>query len=74
MNQLYKTASEREQEILDAISDFRDKHGYSPSYSQLSTLTGLSKGRVAQIINALEDKRLITKDGSKARTLQVINN
>lgn len=73
MNHLHGTASEREQEILDAVSNFRDLHGYSPSYAQLSTLTNLSKGRVAQIINSLESKNLISKDGNKTRTLQIIN-
>ncbi|HEX9504065.1 MAG TPA: hypothetical protein VF974_07185 [Patescibacteria group bacterium] len=68
----YKSEFEREQEMLESIVCFRDVYGYSPSYSQLSILTKLSKARVAQIINGLEIKKLIAKDGNKARTLTVL--
>ncbi len=68
----YKTDSGREQEVLDHISDFRDVYGYSPSYSQLAMLVGVSKSRIAQIVEALIIKKLVTKDGNKARTLQII--
>ena len=68
----YKTEMEREQEMLESIVCFRDVYGYSPSYSQLSILTKLSKARVAQIISNLEIKKLIAKDGNKARTLTVL--
>lgn len=67
----YKTESEREQEIIRHLINFKGKHGYSPSYADLARLIGVSKGRVAQIINSLADKKLIKKDGNKARTIQV---
>ncbi len=68
----YKSAIEREQEVLDSITSFRDVYGYSPSYAQLAKLMGLSKARIAQIIDSLIIKRLVAKDGNKARTLQVL--
>lgn len=66
-----KTDSEREQEVLEHISTFRDIYGYSPSYSQLGILIGVSKSRIAQIVEILIIKKLVTKDGNKARTLQI---
>ena len=68
----YKTEFEREQEVLESIVCFKDLYGYSPSYTQISTITGLSKARVAQLVNNLEFKKFIAKDGSKARTLTVL--
>ena len=68
----YKSELEREQEILEKIICFKDIYGYSPSYSQLAKLTGLSKARVAQLVINLETKKFIAKDGNKARTIQVL--
>jgi SOS-response transcriptional repressor LexA len=68
----YKPEYEREQQMLESIISFRDIYGYSPSYQQLADITGLSKARVAQIVNILEIKKLIAKDGNKARTIQVL--
>jgi len=70
--EFYKTALEREQEVLDNITAFHEMYGYSPSYAQLAKLSGLSKSRIAQIIEALVLKQLVAKDGSKARTLHII--
>lgn len=63
---------QREQEVLQNIIEFRDRYGYSPSYSQLAALSGVSKSRIAQIVEALIIKRLVAKDGNKARTLQIL--
>ena len=68
----YKTENEREQEVLEHISTFREIYGYSPSYKQLAMLMGISKSRIAQIVEALIIKKLVTKDGNKARTLQIV--
>lgn len=68
----FKTDSEREQEVIEHISTFRDIYGYSPSYSQLAQLIGVSKSRIAQIVEVLIIKKLVTKDGNKARTLQIV--
>ena len=68
----YKTEFDREQEVLEGIICFRDLYGYSPSYMQIYKITGLSKARVAQLVNSLEFKKFIAKDGNKARTLTVL--
>jgi|GEM_PF-4402496 len=68
----YKTESEREQEVLDNIITFREIYGYSPSYAQLGKLSGVSKSRIAQLIESLQTKKLVAKDGSKPRTLVVL--
>jgi Mn-dependent DtxR family transcriptional regulator len=68
---LYKTDSEREQQVLKVIADFQRDKGYSPSYSDIGGVIGVTKSRVAQIVESLIIKNLITKDGNKARTLQI---
>ena len=68
----YKTESERERETIKHLINFKSAYGYSPSYSELAKLMDVSKSRVAQIIDDLEQKKLISKDGSKARTIQVL--
>ena len=67
----YKTEEQREHETLRHLINFKGKNGYSPCYKDLAELMGVSKSRVAQIINSLEAKKLIRKDGNKARTIQV---
>ena len=64
--------SAREQEMLENIATFRDIYGYSPSYSQLGMLMGVSKSYIAQLVELLISKKLIAKDGNKARTLQIL--
>ena len=68
----YKTESEREKEIIQHLINFKSAYGYSPSYSELAELMGVSKSRIAQIISDLELKKVIRKDGNKARTIQVM--
>jgi Mn-dependent DtxR family transcriptional regulator len=67
----YKSDSEREQQVLKLIADFQRDKGYSPSYSDLGSAIGVTKSRIAQIISSLIIKNLVTKDGNKARTLQI---
>jgi len=68
----YKTDSEREQEVIRHLINFKGEHGYSPSYAELGRLMGVSKARVSQIVISLEAKKMISKDGNKARTIQVL--
>jgi SOS-response transcriptional repressor LexA len=67
-----KTALEREQELIEKIEAFRGIYGYSPSYSQLGKLMGLSKARIAKLVEILIIKKQLAKDGNKARTLTVL--
>ena len=67
----YKTDDEREQEVIRHLINFKGTHGYSPSYSDLAKIIGVSKTRISQIVWNLEAKGIITKDGSKVRTIQV---
>ena len=68
----YQTDEDREQQVLRHLINFKGQHGYSPSFSELAGLIGVSKSRVSQIIENLEHKNLIRKEGNKARTIQVM--
>lgn len=65
--------SERQQEILDFLSDFTAKNGYPPSVREIGDAVGLSSSStVHSHLNALEDKGYIRRDPSSARALAVI--
>lgn len=68
----YKSDGEREQQVLHHLVNFKNRYGYCPSFSELASLIGISKSRVSQIIERLETKNLIRKEGNKARTIQVM--
>jgi SOS-response transcriptional repressor LexA len=47
------------------------KLGYVPSYSQMASELGLSKGSIQELVARLESKGLITRAHDKARTLRL---
>ena len=63
--------TKKQKELLSFIESFIAEHGYSPSYSDLAKIVGVSKTRISQIVWNLEAKGIITKDGNKARTIQL---
>jgi repressor LexA len=65
--------SDRQQDILDFLSDFTAKNGYPPSVREIGEAVGLSSSStVHSHLNALEDKGFIRRDPSSARALTVI--
>ena len=66
--------SERQQEILDFLSDFTARNGYPPSVREIGDAVGLSSSStVHSHLNALEDKGYIRRDPSSARALTVLS-
>ena len=67
------TLSERQQEILDFLSDFTARKGFPPSVRDIGEAVGLSSSStVHSHLNALEDKGYIRRDPSSARAISVI--
>jgi repressor LexA len=65
--------SERQQDILDFLSDFITENGYPPSVREIGEAVGLSSSStVHSHLNALENKGFIRRDPSSARALTVL--
>ena len=64
------TLTKRQKEILDFISDYIQKHGYSPMYEEIGNKFGLSAiSTVHEHITELVDKGYLEKDDRKERGL-----
>ena len=49
-----KPLTERQQEILGVIAEYRDEHGYAPSLREIGKLVGLSVAAVDHHLSVLE--------------------
>ncbi len=64
------TLTKRQKEILDFVSDYIKKHGYSPFYEEIGKKFGLSAlSTVHEHITELVDKGFLRKDKQKERGL-----
>lgn len=64
--------TKRQKEVLDAISSFVEKHGYSPSFEELADALGLaSLATVHKHILALEAKHYLRRNYNQSRSVEV---
>ena len=64
--------TKRQKQVLDFISDFVEKHGYSPSYEELASGLGLaSLATVHKHILALETKHYLKRSYNQSRSIEV---
>jgi repressor LexA len=62
----------RQKEVMDFLSQFITKHGYSPSYEELAAGLGLaSLATVHKHIQALESKQYVRRSYNHSRSLEV---
>lgn len=62
--------TKKQKRTLDFVSTFIEQHGYSPSYREIANGLKLSSvATVAQHIESLVNKGLLTKDNNSARSL-----
>jgi repressor LexA len=62
----------RQKEVMDFLSSFIQKHGYSPSYDEIAT--GLSLASLATVhkhIQALEAKQYLRRSYNHSRSLEI---
>jgi len=65
--------TKRQKEILDYVTQFIEVHGYSPSYREIAANFKLgSVATVAEHIETLVQKGLVTKRDDAARSLQLV--
>ena len=65
--------SKRQAEILDFIGEFRRKHGYAPSLTEIASHFDVSVPTVHQHISYLRQKNLLTTEKGKRRSIQAFN-
>jgi repressor LexA len=62
----------RQKEVMDFLSGFIEKHGYSPSYEEIATGLGLaSLATVHKHIQALESKQYLRRSYNHSRSLEI---
>jgi len=63
----------RQKQVYDFISNFVDRHGYSPSYEEIAEGLGLSSlATVHKHISNLEDKQLLRRDYNRSRSIDLL--
>lgn len=63
----------RQKEVLDFLSDFTQKNGYSPSYEEIAEGLGLnSLATVHKHVSNLQSKGLLHRDHNRSRSIDVL--
>lgn len=66
------TITPRQKTVLDFVRGYIEDHDYSPSYREIAQHLGLkSVATIAEHINSLQEKGLLSKDPLEARSIQV---
>lgn len=63
--------TEREAEVLEAVSGFIAEKGFSPSIDEIAALAGIGRSTVHRTLVELKDKEKVSWDPTKNRTLSV---
>ncbi len=62
----------RQKEVMDYLTDFIKKHGYSPSYEEIANGLGLaSLATVHKHVQALEAKQYLRRNYNHSRSLEI---
>lgn len=65
--------TKRQRQVYDYISEFVQKHGYSPSFEEIGEGLGLSSlATVHKHISNLEKKGLLTRDYNRSRSIDLL--
>ena len=63
----------RQKQVYDFISEFVDRHGYSPSFEEIAEGLGLSSlATVHKHITNLEQKELLRRDYNRSRSIDLL--
>lgn len=65
------TPTPRQLLILQAISNFRARHSYSPTIGELATQMNISRSTAFEHIGELREKNLLSASPLKARSLEI---
>ena len=72
-NNSHMAITRRQRQVYDFISDFVQKHSYSPSFEEIGEGLGLSSlATVHKHITNLEKKGLLTRDYNRSRSIDLL--
>src|SRR5579875_2770982 len=72
MGRLRMALTRRQKEVMDFLSTFITKHGYSPSYEEIASGLGLaSLATVHKHVQALESKQYLRRNYNHSRSLEI---
>jgi repressor LexA len=63
----------RQQQVLDAIHDYRDSHGYPPSLREVAKAVGVNLSTVYRHVLALERKKRLLRAPGIPRALVTVD-
>ncbi|WP_456273649.1 LexA family protein [Bacillus sp. AK031] len=65
--------TQRQKEVLEAISEYGNKNNYPPAYRDIGEMVGLkSSSTVSWFLHKLKEKGYISWEPTQPRTLRVI--
>lgn len=62
----------RQRELLDFIAQFEAEHRYTPSYREMADALGVGKGRVFDLLRALDASGHVLLSPNRARSVELI--
>ena len=62
----------KQQQILDFIIAYLSKNKFAPTFREIGKHVGLQAGAIHNHLNALEAKKLITRNANESRSLQLV--
>lgn len=65
--------TDRQAEVLQAITSLTDIKGYPPTVRELETVVGVSVSAVHAHLRRLRDKGAVTWENGQTRTLKVVS-
>src|SRR5262245_742558 len=66
--------TEKQQQVFDYLSDYINKHGFSPTIDEIRRFIGVASIRsAAQYLEALERKSLIRRQPNAKRNIRVVD-
>lgn len=67
--------NEKLNKIWHFIAQYQQEHGYSPSYSELAEVAGVTSKRGVSIqLKKLEEKKLISRSSNSRRAIKILGN
>lgn len=63
----------RQKEVLEAISEYINKHNYPPAFRDIAAMLGIkSSSTISDLLHKLKNKGYISWEPTQPRTLRII--
>lgn len=66
------TLTPRQHQILKVITDYIEKHGFSPTLDEIGAAVGISKVTALEHVAVLERKGAVSRETNRARSIRVL--